>query len=101
MKASTNWDAKRKHLTTEIVKYDTYVDSLRNGMALRIKKRGEKVLQRNLISPVDEAFASIKPRSHKKGLQDEPIQETEEPTTPGPGAGFSHRREVATVERHH
>jgi hypothetical protein len=42
----------------EIVKYDSYVDSLRSAMTLRLKKRGEKALGRALIasSPIDEAI---------------------------------------------
>lgn len=34
---------------TEIVKYDSYIDSLQRAMALRMKRRGEKALERALV----------------------------------------------------
>ena len=42
MKAHSNWEKKSQWLLTEIVKYDSYIDSLQGAMALRLKKRGEK-----------------------------------------------------------
>jgi PH and SEC7 domain-containing protein len=42
MKAQSNWEKKSQYLLTEIVKYDSYVDSLQAAMTLRLKKRGEK-----------------------------------------------------------
>ncbi|KAJ7072343.1 hypothetical protein C8F01DRAFT_1103571 [Mycena amicta] len=41
-KAQTNWEKKSQWLLTEIVKYDSYIDSLQMAMSLRLKKRGEK-----------------------------------------------------------
>lgn len=42
MKAQTNWEKKSRFLLAEIVKYDSYVESLKAAMSLRLKKRGEK-----------------------------------------------------------
>lgn len=42
MKAQSNWEKKSQYLLTEIVKYDSYIDSLQAAMSLRLKKRGEK-----------------------------------------------------------
>jgi len=48
IKAQSNWEKKAQYLLTEIVKYDSYVDSLWAAMSLRLKKRGEKALERAL-----------------------------------------------------
>jgi hypothetical protein len=37
-----NWEKKSQYLLTEIVKYDSYIESLHSAMSLRLKKRGEK-----------------------------------------------------------
>lgn len=42
MKSQSNWERKSQYLLTEIVKYDSYIDSLQAAMSLRLKKRGEK-----------------------------------------------------------
>jgi mRNA deadenylase 3'-5' endonuclease subunit Ccr4 len=42
VKAQSNWEKKSQYLLTEIVKYDSYIDSLQAAMSLRLKKRGEK-----------------------------------------------------------
>lgn len=102
MKALANWEKKSQYLLTEIVKYDSYIDSLQAGMQLRLKKRGEKALERALKGQEEEAAASstIKSRSWK-GLGEETITETDEPTTPGlppqPPSKHQHRRETAEV----
>ena len=41
-KAQMNWEKKSQYLLTEIVKYDSYIESLHSAMSLRLKKRGEK-----------------------------------------------------------
>lgn len=41
-KALSNWEKKSQYLLTEIVKYESYVESLQHAMKLRLKKRGEK-----------------------------------------------------------
>ncbi|PFH45519.1 hypothetical protein AMATHDRAFT_184519 [Amanita thiersii Skay4041] len=48
LKAQSNWEKKSQYLLTEIVKYDSYIDSLQHAMSLRLKKRGEKALERAL-----------------------------------------------------
>ncbi|KAJ6522973.1 hypothetical protein DFH09DRAFT_938135 [Mycena vulgaris] len=42
IKAQSNWEKKSQYLLTEIVTYDSYIDSLQAAMSLRLKKRGEK-----------------------------------------------------------
>ncbi|KZT72176.1 hypothetical protein DAEQUDRAFT_749597 [Daedalea quercina L-15889] len=55
-KALSNWEKKSQYLLTEIVKYESYIDSLQAAMSLRLKKRGEKALERALVvaSPTDD-----------------------------------------------
>ena len=47
-KAQSNWEKKSQYLLTEIVKYESYIDSLQAAMSLRLKKRGEKALEKEL-----------------------------------------------------
>ncbi len=98
MKAMANWEARSKYLLAEVFKYETYVDCLRDAMSLRLKKRGEKVLERALDSGAGgESFPGVTLRPSRRGLREETIQEAEEPTTPGPNAAFAqHTRENAT-----
>ncbi|TFK44669.1 hypothetical protein BDQ12DRAFT_29737 [Crucibulum laeve] len=99
MKAQSNWEKKSQYLLTEIVKYDSYIDSLQSAMTLRLKKRGEKALEHALngASPVDDLPAAA--RGKWRGPEEETIREEAEPVTPGPGPQqFSpqlHRRETA------
>lgn len=90
VKAHSNWEKKSNYLLTEIVKYDLYIDSLQTAMTLRLKKRGEKALERAL-NGVEECDS--KQRKGPEGT----IQEDEEPSTPGPEYFTSkyHRRETA------
>jgi len=48
-KGLLNWENKSKYLLSEIVKYQSYIDSLQHAMALRLKKRGERALERALV----------------------------------------------------
>ncbi|KAF8993676.1 hypothetical protein BDQ17DRAFT_1401548 [Cyathus striatus] len=98
-KAQSNWKKKSQYLLTEIVKYESYIDSLQTAMSLRLKKRGEKALERALngATPTEEPATSSK----WKGPGQETIREEAEPMTPGPGqATFmasGHHRETAEV----
>jgi PH/SEC7 domain-containing protein len=47
-KARENWTAKSRYMLTEIHKYETYIEALRAAIALRVKKQGEKKLDRSL-----------------------------------------------------
>ncbi|WVQ97714.1 hypothetical protein IAU59_004828 [Kwoniella sp. CBS 9459] len=47
-KARDNWKAKSHYIHTEIYKYETYVEALRNAISLRVKKQGEKKLEKSL-----------------------------------------------------
>lgn len=99
MKAQSNWERKSQYLLTEIVKYDSYIDSLQAAMSLRLKKRGEKALERALsgVSTLDERLT----KGNWKGRpKEQTINEEVEPLTPGAGQQFmvaSHQRERAEV----
>lgn len=99
-KAQTNWEKRSKYLLTEIVKYETYVESLKTAMSLRLKKRGEKALEKALItaSPHRADFTTGSTgRINDTHVGDDTIMEGE-PLTPGPAPEFKHRRERAQVE---
>jgi PH/SEC7 domain-containing protein len=88
-KALSNWEKKSRWLLTEIVKYDSYIESLRAAMALRLKRRGDKALERALHG------------AHALDERDE-HDETDEGSTPvvghprgTPYSASSHRRESA------
>ncbi|KAJ8474457.1 hypothetical protein ONZ45_g15942 [Pleurotus djamor] len=86
MKSQSNWEKKSQYLLTEIVKYESYIESLQSAMSLRLKKRGEKVLERALNgSAADDG--------KWKGIEDT-IEEADEPATPSTNTHF-HRRERA------
>ncbi|KAJ2931495.1 hypothetical protein H1R20_g5602, partial [Candolleomyces eurysporus] len=86
MKAHSNWEKKSQYLLTEIVKYDSYIDSLQAAMSLRLKKRGEKALERALngVNSVDD-----QPNKKYTGPEEETIDEEVEPLTPGPRQNFA------------
>ncbi|KAK7057207.1 hypothetical protein R3P38DRAFT_2839951 [Favolaschia claudopus] len=94
VKAQSNWEKKSQYLLTEIVKYDSYIDSLQSAMSLRLKKRGEKALERAL-----NGHAPDDPKGKWKGPEEETIEEDDEPLTPAnPKQSFGsqfHRRETA------
>lgn len=92
-----NWEHKSKYLLEEIVKFEHYVDSLRAGMSLRLKKRGEKALERALSASEGN---NVTAKVRWKGYPDEAtIPEGEEPPlTPNLADrqyNTLHRRETA------
>jgi PH/SEC7 domain-containing protein len=115
-KAENNWQRKSQFLLTELVKYKTYVDALQSAIALRIKRQGEKVLERTLHRTERESARTGEksgpgtgsaPESRKaswKGVPDEEtIEEGEEPPpTPMMGRPIEnmrqHLRERAETE---
>ncbi len=46
-KALANWEKKSNHLLQELVKYQCYIESLKNAARLRAEKRGQKMLERD------------------------------------------------------
>ncbi|KAF8070176.1 hypothetical protein FPV67DRAFT_1005473 [Lyophyllum atratum] len=98
MKAQSNWEKKSQWLLTEIVKYESYIESLQAAMSLRLKKRGEKALERALNGTAPSDTSSVAMKGKWTGPEEETIREEAEPTTPGPGQQFTaqlHRREMA------
>ncbi|KAG6917832.1 hypothetical protein DXG01_000892 [Tephrocybe rancida] len=99
VKARTNWEKKSQWLLTEIVKYESYIDSLQAAMSLRLKKRGEKALERALSGTATDT-SSVALKGKWKGPEDT-IREEAEPPTPGPSRQFDtqpHRKETAEHE---
>lgn len=100
IKALSNWEKKSQYLLTEIVKYESYIDSLQVAMSLRLKKRGEKALERALNGTARAGDSPLGVKGKWKGPEEETIREEAEPTTPGPrhfGTQL-HRRETAETE---
>ncbi|KAF8724450.1 Pleckstrin homology domain, partial [Rhizoctonia solani] len=106
VKASNNWERRSQYLLSEIVKYDSYVDSLRSAMSQRLKRRGEKALERALVaSRPDEdnlepmygspSITGSGPARLERGASSsargrhQVIQEDDEPITPLPFATSS------------
>ncbi|GLB37099.1 putative pleckstrin homology domain containing protein [Lyophyllum shimeji] len=101
IKALSNWEKKSQWLLTEIVKYESYIDSLQAAMSLRLKKRGEKALERALNGTAPSDTSSVGMKGKWKGPEEETIREEAEPSTPGPAQRFNtqrHKREVAEGE---
>lgn len=78
------------------MKYETYVDCLKAAMAIRLKKRGEKVLEKALVANNPEHGTldhGHQPRWPE--LSEDVIPEADEPSTPsGPETAFPHRRDT-------
>ncbi|KAH7108141.1 hypothetical protein BKA62DRAFT_9648 [Auriculariales sp. MPI-PUGE-AT-0066] len=85
-KANANWDRKSEYLKSEVVKYSTYVESLRTAMAMRLKKRGEKALERALSGTVTSDHRGTEEESYGDDLQTPVLSQNR------------HRREVAEDE---
>jgi PH and SEC7 domain-containing protein len=86
MKAEANWKAKSQYLLAEIIKYESYIESLQSAMALRLRKRGEKALEKALDRSAGEKKSrttrAASGQSQKAGWQrpgEETIVEGEEP----------------------
>jgi PH and SEC7 domain-containing protein len=91
-KAQANWEKKSQYLLTEIVKYESYIDSLQAAMSLRLKRRGEKALEKALVvsSPHD-----IDNQITVKGKRNGDTALEESPSISGPVYAKFHRRETA------
>ncbi|WVN88786.1 uncharacterized protein L203_103999 [Cryptococcus depauperatus CBS 7841] len=56
-KAKDNWRIKSHYIHTEIYKYETYIDALKNAISLRVKKQGEKKLEKSLNTSLNSLHA--------------------------------------------
>ena len=75
------------------MKYESYIDSLQAAMSLRLKKRGEKALERALAAPGPDDDTGPSTKGRWKGHpRAETIEEGEEPP-PSAKASQFHRRE--------
>jgi len=95
-----NWERKSQYLLTEIVKYDSYVDSLKAAMSLRLKRRGDKALERALVvaDPEDDEGSPSKSRWKGRPEEDDIPEGEEPPLTPSlTKLNSKHRREIAGV----
>ncbi|KAL4254296.1 hypothetical protein ABKN59_002913 [Abortiporus biennis] len=105
-KAMENWEERSRWILSEIVKYESYIVSLESAMTLRLKKRGEKALERALgaASPHDNnssnnnSNTSVGKPKWKGQPDQDTIEESEEPPPTATGERMNfHRREVAEV----
>jgi PH and SEC7 domain-containing protein len=103
---------------TEIVKYENYIDSLHAAMILRLKRRGDKALERALVvaSPdegsddlahteINHGSATVKAGKTRKwrsasnvGSIEEVATPPETPQAPHFNIPRTHRREVAEAD---
>ncbi|ESK85219.1 guanine nucleotide exchange factor [Moniliophthora roreri MCA 2997] len=94
VKAQNNWEKKSQYLLTEIVKYDSYIESLQTAMALRLKKRGEKVLERALDGGGSDESRDVK---GKRKADEATIHENDDAMPGAPiSASHVHKREIAS-----
>ncbi|KAG7091050.1 hypothetical protein E1B28_010109 [Marasmius oreades] len=89
VKAQSNWEKKSQYLLTEIVKYDSYIDSLQAAMSLRLKRRGEKALEMALNGDSKDA------KRKRKSPDEDTIHEKSVPPDPPPTISLMHKRETA------
>ncbi|KAI6121579.1 hypothetical protein F5141DRAFT_1186775 [Pisolithus sp. B1] len=105
VKAQSNWEKKSQYLLTEIVKYESYIESLKDAMTLRLSKRGEKALERALVhaSPDNHATgASAGKRKDPTDPDEDTASETDERLLnpiPDSSPQLHHRRETAESGR--
>ncbi|EJT97361.1 hypothetical protein DACRYDRAFT_97186 [Dacryopinax primogenitus] len=116
-RALANWEKKSQYLLSEVVKYTSYVESLRNAMLLRLKKQGEKAMERalnkgstaivELVAPSSVTVSSgstvVTGATRKTSSAPvDTIHEVPEPVTPAKsefhGSNLEHRRESAEAE---
>lgn len=45
LKARENWTAKSRYIHSEIFKYETYVEALRNAIQLRVQRQEERKIE--------------------------------------------------------
>ncbi|KZT56184.1 hypothetical protein CALCODRAFT_497760 [Calocera cornea HHB12733] len=112
-RALANWEKKSQYLLSEVVKYTSYVESLRNAMSLRLKKQGEKTMERalnkgstaivDLVSPSSASASSANtaapgPSRKASSAPVDTIQELPEPVTPAKsefhGSNSGHKKDV-------
>lgn len=48
-KATSNWTRKSNYLTSELLKYSTYIESLENALRLKTSKNSEKEVEEMLL----------------------------------------------------
>lgn len=100
-KAFANWERKSQHILAEIVKYEVYVESLKMATSLRLKKRGEKALEKALVDSSPREDAGESSRRWRGSPEAKQKPEDDGPTTPGATVHRSsrsssqHRREMA------
>jgi len=61
-----NWEARSQYLHTEIVKYEKYIESLRSAMKERLRRRGEKALERALSA---SSSSAVTPGPNQRGFE--------------------------------
>lgn len=94
-----NWEKRSQWILTEIVKYESYIDSLKAAMGLRLKKRGEKALEKALGGSGSDVEEPVSKGRWKGHPDEETIEESDEPPpsarTDPSSSRTHHRREYA------
>jgi PH/SEC7 domain-containing protein len=92
-----NWESRSQYLLTEIVKYEKYIESLRSAMKERLRRRGEKALEKALLS------SNLGNNSRGFGFADEETihegqeTDTEPPTPAAKQVQFQRKRDATEV----
>ncbi|WWD21934.1 hypothetical protein CI109_106422 [Kwoniella shandongensis] len=94
-KARDNWKAKSHYIHTEIFKYETYVEALRNAISLRVKKQGEKKLEKSLATSMKSLNRAAEESDDDKVGDDAESDVGEEERAVTPNAG----RAEGTIRR--
>lgn len=91
IKAETNWKAKSQYLLAEIIKYESYIESLQSAITQRSNKRMEKALEKTLSSEQGKRSAQkqatggqqeFRKMSWKLSEEDTIVEGEEPPPTP-------------------
>jgi ABC-type lipoprotein export system ATPase subunit len=109
LKAEANWKAKSQYLLAEIIKYESYIESLQSAMNQRSKRRMEKALEktlneqgkRNAPKSVSGGHQESRKMSWKLPEEDTIVEGDEPPPTPQTNEASKvrqHQRDVAEIE---
>jgi len=93
--AQTNWENKSQYLLAEHVKYHTYVESLKAAMALRLKRRGEKAMEKALSSAVNSKDLVSNTQDQSEDTEEDEPQTPMAAERPIEPRSKQHRRETA------
>jgi PH/SEC7 domain-containing protein len=83
-KARDNWTAKSRYIHSEIFKYETYVEALRNAIALRLDRQGQKRLEKALARSTASLHADLRKSAPRTNSHDAHALGSNGAVSPGP-----------------